>query len=123
MSDTALIPMRDVLLVLGTSVTLATGLGVAGLSMVRAVVAQDIKPISDNMVDLRATLKSLNDTLVQQRLDGAEQRNELHGALNGIREMLAAHQRQLGDHDVRLAVLEDSPPPAVSARIRPRRAG
>lgn len=109
--------MGELPVILGTAVTLATFMGGAGLFILRLVIDRDVRPIGDTMIGLRGSLDSLKETLMQQRIDATRQRDELHDAIEAIREMLSHHQAQLGLHETRITVLEQ-PPRATKIRSR-----
>jgi hypothetical protein len=100
--------MNDFGAVLGTAVTLASCMGAAGLFILRAVIAKDLRPLSDTMLRLTLEMQSLASTISQYRTDAKEQREEWHGTIGSIRDMLDHHQAQLGSHETRLTVIEQT---------------
>lgn len=97
--------MSEGLTILATSVSVAASGALAGLWVLRAVVARDVKPLNDVMIGLTSTVKSLTDTLLEERDARKEERKEMQHIVRDL-ELLV---RDLDRRTTRLESLRLTP--------------
>ena len=93
----------DVMLILGTAVTVAAAMGAAGLFVLRLVIAQDVAPVGKELAELRLTLANAINKLDEHRNRSEKGEGELHAILEDLR-------RIVGDHETRITVMEAKHP-------------
>ena len=97
--------------IIGTAVAVAVAMGAVGLFVLRAVIAADIKPLGDAMLTLTGEVRALTSSIAEERTSRKEERDETRAILRDLEKIV-------GDHESRLAVLEQPPPPARAAKMR-----
>ncbi|WP_291165318.1 hypothetical protein [Gemmatimonas sp. UBA7669] len=90
-----------VLLVLSTAVTVATAMALAGLFVIRLVVAKDLAPFGVSLAELKAILTDLVARLDEHRRVTDNNTNELHGLVDALKTTTT-------DLVVRVSLLEQS---------------
>lgn len=118
--------LRDLLLILGTGVSVGGFLATFGAFILKAVVARDLKPITDELIQTRVTLSGLREALQRTDHDATEVAERMEAMVREVRDELraatASIQAALVDHGQRIAVVEAreplKPQPATSIRRR-----
>jgi uncharacterized coiled-coil DUF342 family protein len=95
--------------ILGTAVTVAGAMAAAGRWALSMSIREDMQPLREAILGLKQTADQLSKELREAKVEQKEGRDELHDAVQAIRDVLA-------NHDKRITVLESSPKPP--ARIR-----
>jgi len=100
--------------IVGTAISVSGTFALAGLWVFRAVIARDVKPLSDSMIRLETSVKALTDTLTQEREARREERDETRRIMHDLDTIVR-------NHEVRLTVLEQPTPPGGKSRSSRRR--
>lgn len=97
--------------IVGTAVSVGVAMGAAGLFVLRAVIAKDVKPLGDAMLVLTTEVRTLTHAIAEERASRKEEREETRAILRDLEKIV-------GDHEARLAVLEQPPRSPVAMRSR-----
>ena len=97
--------------IVGTAVSVGVAMGAAGLFVLRAVIAKDVKPLGDAMLVLTTEVRTLTNAIAEERASRKEEREETRAILRDLEKIVQ-------DHDTRIAVLETPPRPTITARSR-----
>ena len=76
--------MTEGLAIVATAISVATAGSVAGLFVLRAVVAKDVKPLNDVLIGLTINVKSLTDTLSEERDLRHHERKDMQQIIRGL---------------------------------------
>jgi hypothetical protein len=118
--------LRDLLLILGTGVSVGGFLAAFGSFLMKAVIARDLKPITEALIETRAALSGLREALQRTDHDATEVAERMEKMVREVRDELraaiASIQAALTGHGQRLAAVEAretlEPKPATSTRRR-----
>lgn len=104
---------HDFLVLILTAITVGLSIGgvlvTGGRWVLRQIIREDIQPLRDVLRDLTVTSQQLAREMQQAKADQREGRDELHDAVEAIREIL-------NNHDRRIERLEDTPPTKAAIR-------
>jgi uncharacterized coiled-coil DUF342 family protein len=95
--------------ILGTAVAVAGAMAAAGRWVLAMSIREDMQPLREAILGLKQTADQLSKELREAKAEQKEGRDELHDAVQAIRDVLA-------NHDKRITVLESSPKPPVRIR-------
>lgn len=95
--------------IIGTAVAVGVAMAAAGLFVLRAVIAKDVKPLGDAMLVLTGEMRSLTTSMTDERAVRKEERDETRKILKDLDAIVR-------NHETRIAVLE-----TPAAKITPRR--
>lgn len=83
---------------------------------------QEMQPLRDAILGLKATAELLAREIADGKAAQRESRNELHDAVEAIRDVLRKHEERFGAHDTRIAILENATPTSLpTIRVRGKR--
>lgn len=91
--------VNDIPVILGTAVAVAGLMGAVALFVIRAVVAQDLRPLGGKMIELTAALSALTTTMAAQKADEREHASEIRAILGDLNTLV--HRL-----DTRVTILE-----------------
>jgi hypothetical protein len=104
--------------IVGTALAVGVAGAGAGLFILRAVIAKDIKPLGDAMLLLTGEMRSLTSSMADERTTRKEERDESRAIHRDLEKIVQDHDTRLKLHDQRIATLEDPPRPPVAIRKR-----
>ena len=106
--------------ILGTAIAVGAAMAAAGMFVLRAVIAKDVKPLGDLMIALTGEMRALTSSIADERTTRKEERDESRAIHRDLERIVQDHETRLELHNQRIATLEQ--PPRSPVAIRKRRA-
>jgi len=91
---------------LGTACAIVAAVLAGNRWLIGAAIRQDTAPLVVSMTKLEQTAKALTDELREAKAQQVKGTDELHEAIEAVRQVLEKHQEHISDSRERIAVLE-----------------